>query len=177
MYSAQAGQQQGWRRRPDALRIRACCVVGRGAITALTAVLAPCGCVCVCGRCCTVMRVPAGGLPCCCCCSYSARTLTCPLTLLAVHSAVRQLTSHISQASPSPSPHPSASHNLQPVSPPLVGQADPRTLDRRIYPPSPSCTWQICSRLCTSPHFPITNSAPSRNPSRLPLRDPDRQCL
>jgi hypothetical protein len=78
----------------------------------------------------------------------------------------RSASAHIPHLSPSPSthPHPSASHSLQPVSPPLVGQADPRTLDRRIYPPSPSCTWQICSRLCTTPHFPITNSAPSRNP-------------
>jgi hypothetical protein len=172
MYSAQAGQQ-GWRRRPDALRIRACCVVGRGAITALTAVLAPGGCVSVWA----VLYCDA------CTCGWSALLLLLQSShshlpsLLAVHSAVRQLTSHISLKPLPPSPHPSASHNLQPVSPPLVGQADPRTLDRRIYPPSPSCTWQICSRLCTSPHFPITNSAPSRNPPRLPLRDPDRQCL
>lgn len=175
MYSAQAGQQQGWRRRPDALRIRACCVVGRGAITALTAVLAPGGCVCVCGRCCTVLQ-----------CVYLRVVCLAALTVLALSLALsaccpqRSASAHIphlSSLSLPPSPHPSASHNLQPVSPPLVGQADPRTLDRRIYPPSLSCTWQICSRLCTSPHFPITNSAPSRNPSRLPLRDPDRQCL
>jgi hypothetical protein len=153
------------------VRIRACCVVGRGAITALTAVLAPGGRVC--GRCCTVMRVPAGGLPCCCCCSCSTQRSH-------LLSTAQCVSSHPTSLKPlplPPSPHPSASHNLQPVSPPLVGQADPRTLDRRLYPPSPSCTWQICSRLCTSPHSPITNSAPSRNRPRLPLRDPDRQCL
>jgi hypothetical protein len=60
-------------------------------------------CVSVCGRCCTVMRVPAGGLP--CCCSYSPRTLTCPRCLLSTARCVSSHpTSHISQASPSLSP-------------------------------------------------------------------------
>jgi len=107
--------------------------------------------------------------------TQSTRNLpySCPLTAHCCLLATAPCVS--SSHTLSPHPHPSASHNLQPARPPLVGQADPRTLDRRIYPPSPSCTWQICSRLCISPHFPTTHSAPSRKP-RLPLRDPDNVC-
>ena len=118
------------------------------------------------------MRVPAS-LPCC-----SSTTLallhSCPhcslLLLLLLAPCVSS--SHLPLSPPSPSkrqPQPAAS------SPAARWPSRPRTLDRRIYPSSPSCTWQICSRLCSSPHFPITYSAPSRNP-RLPLRDPDNVC-
>jgi hypothetical protein len=103
-----------------------------------------------------------------------------------------------------PRPHPCvSSHQLSPlpIQAPACSQptqvhpllrcagcwpADPRSAplphgatnpDRRIHPLvllSPSCTLEICSRLCNSPHSPTTYSGPSRNQGRFARR---RQCL